>query len=296
MISPHDRVFNTPERLGEPAAEAAVRQVQLERILARNGYFSCYANTTRNGVEPPLANKVSDSPRKKKNMSVWPRKPAPLTMKKKNRPVENAKYPVRSGIPGATVHDPFLQTPRDTLTGSKYGAVHLSEIEPKTSEENPPLFKPFYPLTSPLRLPAIQREKSSHFENTQKLEKIEPIIEKQIEIIKMNRQRNLPALKEERRRQQKTIKWQRERDFLAWQTDQEKFENSALDGKVYKYTEYEQYPVGVKESMQKCRQENNDKENVQRHKIKRQIKRGVRERFETISCPVLEMTFDTIIR
>lgn len=308
MLSPDDRVYNTPEVSGL-AAEMLQQHLLLERILRKCAYFKGCEMTTRNGIEPPLARKVSfstyqtvnDYTNKLATEPVWPHRTTQA--KKKKHKVGTRDHCSRAIVPPAPEDGSYKV--RESLDGGKNGAVRLKEIGKDPLIENPPIFKPFFPLSSPLRLPVLQREKQ---EKT-KLEKPSPRVQqlcesniaRHIDLVKEHKHNKLPALKvkEERRRMKECIKRQRERDFIAWEMDQSKFEATPFNRHTcisYKVENCQNPTSSVKDNIEMCQSKNSEQENIQRQKIKRQIKKSLEDRFAAFSCPILEMTFECDVK
>ncbi|KAL4238897.1 hypothetical protein ACF0H5_003604 [Mactra antiquata] len=269
MFSPQDRIYNTPD-ISAPAAEAILQQIRLERILKRFGYFACSKPSTtqpNKGVEPPLVNLGPPPPTR--GLRPFGAHEVFTGWQKSNNvqislPQKCNKSP-RATIPGAPRDDPFLQKTRDTIGGGKYGGVHLSKYGLKPEARRADIFKPFQPQKSPLRLPAIQRERNRDSEVKDELLLIDKEINKHVRLHRKDDGFN----RKQRLEQKSKRKRQMEKEFLKWE------ENHAS---------YYRHPVdSLYEAEHKITGERNAAADEQsyRDRIAAGIRQGIKDRVES---------------
>lgn len=272
MFSPQDRIYNTPD-ISVPAAEAILQQIRLERVLRRFGYFACGKPTTipSHCVEPPLvclgppaptrgirpfgAHEVFTGWQKSRNVQISP-------PHKFDRPKKSEKSP-RSYIPGAPIDDPFLQKQRDTVGGCKYGGVHLSSYGLKPDVKRAHIFKPFQPQKSPLRLPAIQRERNHESEVREELHLTD--INKHVRLHKRHENEVQKSKQSELRNKRKRLM---EMEFMKWEEDHDSYFDRSMDS----------FYEAVREIPE--RKKSTDEQSY-RDRISEGIKQGVKERMKS---------------
>lgn len=268
MFSPQDRIYNTPD-VSVPATQFILQQIRLERVLKRFGYFACCKaiRPFDNCVAPPLVTLGPPAPtrtlrpfgaheaftgwQKSRNIQI----PKPRPSKKTYKPT----------APDYPVHAPSLQRGQ-TVGGCKYGGVHLSEFETQESVKRVDIFKPFQPLKSPQRIPALQREKPK--EPVFQESKIhDASIRKDIGLSKKKRNsepKKLPVKGTSKKKKKRKT----EEEFMKWEASNEQY----LTKSVSDLHEY----VTSKEK-------NHTHDNTQKYReqIGTQIKQGVQQRLET---------------
>jgi hypothetical protein len=293
MFSPHDRIYNSPD-LSVPATEAILQQIRLERILKRFGYLACCKQndpSAHNGIAPPVVSLPPPSPPRvlrpfgaheaftgwqHSNNIIIP-KPRICTRVQK------------SGIPGAPVNDPYLQHQKETIGGCKYGGVHLSKYGLQDEVMRADIFKPFQPLKSPQRLPAIQRDRK---------ELVPKLPPPNVYMHTKETKKKKRDFKKQQAKQGKTMKKKRkkEMEFMKWEASQDQyFDKSVTDLHDYVNTRGTTVHAGA-----------NKEQQVYRNQIATQIKQGVQDRIDSFGqsgkmlasttrlqhIPVLEMQFE----
>jgi len=224
MYSPQDRIYNTPD-ISAPAARVILQQVQLERVLQRFAISTC-AKHISDRVSPPLVS--TEQQRKLTKFDDWYNRPSPQNDVAKH-PYEVHCYdhayvkkrPIRSGIPGAPINDPYAQKLTNTVGGGKYGAVNLTNNYTQKAVHGPSLFKPFYPQKCPLRLPALQRQTSTG--NANKTLQDEALV-RHLDLHKRDENGKLHAerrpMKRPAKKRKNVIK---ENEFIDWEHNQDDY-------------------------------------------------------------------------
>lgn len=268
MFSPQDRIYNTPD-VSVPATQALLQQIRLERVLKRFGYFACCKaiQPYGNGLAPPLVTLGPPAPtrslrpfgaheaftgwQKSRNIQI----PKPRSSKKTDK----------STVPGYAIHAPSHQG-KQTIGGCKYGGVHLSDFETQEAFKRVDIFKPFQPLKSPQRLPALQREKpqepefkGSKIHDTSK--------QKHTEQRKKKRNSELKKLPVKGTRK-KEKKRKTEAEFMKWEASNEQYFTKSV-------SDLHEYVIS--------NEKNHTHDNSQKYheQIGTQIKQGVQQRLES---------------
>lgn len=278
MYSPQDRVYTTPD-ISVSAANAIVQKLRIESILRRCAYLTC-ANPCWPGPRLP-ARHVPEARQPTKHHRPHggpgfdgyydPR--AAHNIFKPKKDIQRNTCNQRSGIPGAPFDDPYLQKPRETIAGGKYGGVLFSQYADKVDLRKPEFFKPFYPQKSPMRLPAIQREKTdaNEIKGSQKvLEHTD--ITKHIDFSHKQKKNNLPKIDAKEKRRRKTLR--KEKEFQEW----ERARNIYQAKLQLLRQESDHNILRRQERFHVLQTQDKEYENSQRRRIADEIKQGVRRK------------------
>lgn len=267
MLSPQDRIYTTPD-ISVPAAQDMIRKFQLNSILRRYAYLTC-ANPCWLGP-----NCISRTVNTRRYL------PSETLQQDNHRTLLRArarqkKTKLRSGITGAPVDDPYLQRPRNTVAGGKYGGVLFSTYANEARVNKPDLFKKFYPQKSPMRLPAIQREKGDPGPKIDSLTVTNDEICKHIQLL--NKKAELPKLiQHEKKRKKRKRKLRQESEFQHWERTRELYQcqlQSLAQESDHRLLQRQEHFHAPSEAMR-------HEEDRQRRRISDEIKSGVLKKLD----------------